>query len=154
MRLLDAQVCEGELLLVLRGDRAEMFTARAMIADVLKTRVHLVSPGMMRRIRRGERTVGESTLEFLARLAVIETIAGSLSADEPVIVRHPDVLSGSPVFRGTCVPPGPVFATLANRSADEIVRLDYPQLSPDEIKTALGQACRLLERDAPLVERS
>lgn len=153
MRLLDAQVCEGELLLVLRGDSAEMFTAKAMIADILGTRVHLVTPGMMRRIRSGQSKAGESTLEFLARIAIIETIAGSLSADEPVIVRYSGVMSGNPVFRGTRVPPGPLFATLANRSADEIVRVDYPSLSPDEIKTALQQACRLLERDAPVVKR-
>ncbi|SFN44181.1 Uncharacterized conserved protein, DUF433 family [Bradyrhizobium sp. Rc3b] len=154
MRLLDAQVCDGELLLVLHGDRAEMFTARAMLADILGTRVHLVTAGMLRRIRGGQRNVGESTLDFLARIALVEAVAGSLSADELVIVRHPDVLSGSPVFRGTRVPPGPVFATLADRLAGEIVCLGYPQLSPDEIKMALQQACRLLERDAPLMSRS
>lgn len=154
MKLLDAQVCNGELLLVLRGDAGGMFTARAAIADLLGCRVHLVSRGMLRRIGDGQRNVGESTLDFLARLAIIDTIAGSLSADEPVVVRQPDVLRGNPVFRGTRVPPGPVFATMANRSADEIVRLDYPQLSPNEIKTALRQACRLLERNAPLVKRS
>jgi uncharacterized protein (DUF433 family) len=108
---------------------------------------------MMRRIRGGQRKAGESTLEFLARIAIIDTIAGSLSANEPVIVRHPGVMSGDPVFRGTRVPPGPVFAMLADTSADEIVRVDYPSLSRDEIKTALQQACRLLERDAPWVER-
>ncbi len=153
MRLLDAQVCDGELLLVLRGDPAEMFTAKAMIADVLGTGVHLVTPGMLRRIRSGQSKGGESTLEFLARIAIIDTIAGSLSADEPVIVRYPEVLSGDPVFRGTRVPPGPIFAAQADRSADEIARVDYPQLLPDEIKTALQQACRLLERNAPLVQR-
>lgn len=42
---------------------------------------------------------------------------------------------------------------LADISADEIVRLDYPSLSRDEIKTALQQACRLLERKAPWAER-
>jgi hypothetical protein len=35
MRLLDAQVCDGELLLVVRGNPAEMFTAKAAIADIL-----------------------------------------------------------------------------------------------------------------------
>ncbi len=152
MRLLDAQICDGELLLVLRGDSAEMFAAKAAIADVLGSPVHLVTSGMLRRIRGGESKAGESTLEFLARLAIIDTIAGSLSADEPVIVRYSGAMSGNPVFRGTRVPPGPVFATLADRSGEEIARLDYPQLSPDEIKTALQQACRLLERNAPLVE--
>ncbi len=154
MRLLDAEVCDGELLLVLRGDPAEMFAARAAIADLLGSGVHLVTSGMLRRIRGDQRNAGEPTLEFLARIAIIDTIAGSLSADEPVIVRHHDVMSGNPVFRGTRLPPGPVFATLANRSADATVRLDYNQLSPEEIKTALGQACRLIERNAPLVKRS
>lgn len=153
MRLLDAQVCAGELLLVLRGDPAEMFTAKAMIADIVGCGVHLVTPGMMRRIRGGQRRVGESSLEFLARIAIIDTIAGGLSADEPVIVRYPGVMSGSPVFRGTRIPPGPVFAKLGSTSADDIARLEHPSLSRYEIETALQQACRLLERDAPWVER-
>lgn len=109
MRLLDAQVCDGELLLVLHGDRAEMFTARAMLADILGTRVHLATAGMLRRVRGGQRNVGESILDFLARIALVEPVAASLSADEPVIVRHPDVLSGSPVFPGTRVAAGAGF---------------------------------------------
>lgn len=153
MTLVDAQVYDGELLLVFRGHPAKMFTAKAVIADVLGCAVHLVTPGMMRRIRSGQRRVGESTLEFLARIAIIDTIAGGLSTDEPVIVRYPGVMSGNPVFRNTRVPPGPVFARLASTSADDIVRLEHPSLSPDEIEAALQQACRLLERDAPWVER-
>jgi uncharacterized protein (DUF433 family) len=42
---------------------------------------------------------------------------------------------------------------LAETSADEIVRVDYPSLSRSAIETALQQACRLLEREAPWVER-
>lgn len=68
--------------------------------------------------------------------------------------RNSRQLEELPVFRGTRVPPGPVFATLADRLAGEIVCLGYPQLSPDEIKMALQQACSLLERDAPLMSRS
>jgi uncharacterized protein (DUF433 family) len=71
-----------------------------------------------------------------------------------VIVRHPGVMSGDPVFRGTRVPPGQVFSMLTDKSADEIVRVDYSSLSVDVIETALQQACHLLERDAPWVERS
>ncbi|WP_439361125.1 DUF433 domain-containing protein [Bradyrhizobium sp. DASA03007] len=152
MRLLDAQICDGELLLVIRGNPAEMFAAKAAMADILGCGVHLVSPGMMRRIRGGQSKADESTLEFLARIAVIDTIAGNLSAHEPVIVRHPGVMSGDPVFRGARVPPGPVFTMLADTSVDEIVRAKYPSLARDEIKTALRQAGCLLERNAPWIE--
>lgn len=68
-------------------------------------------------------------------------------------MRHPGVMSGDPVFRGTRVPPGPIFSMLAEKSPDEIVRINYPSLSPKLIKTALQQACRLLEREAPWVDR-
>lgn len=153
MSLLDAQVYDGELLLVIRGEPAEMFAAKAVISDILGYAVHLVTPTMMRRIRTSQRGVGESTLEFFARIAILDTIAGGLSADEPVIVRYPSVMSGNPVFRGTRVPPLPVFARLACTSADDIVRLEHPSLSPAEIEAALQQACRLLERDAPWVQR-
>lgn len=153
MRLLDAEMCDGELLLVLRGNPAEMFAAKAAIADILGCGVHLVSPGMMRRIGGDRSKAGESTLEFLARIAVIDTIAGNLSADGPVIVRHSGIMGGEPVFRGTRVSPGPVFAMLADTSVDEIMRAKYPSLERDEIKTALQQGCRLLERNAPWVEQ-
>jgi uncharacterized protein (DUF433 family) len=152
MRLLDASVLDGELLLVLHGSPAALFGAKAAIAEILRCGVHLVTLGMMRRIRGGHRKSNETNIEFLARIAIIDTIAGRLSADEPVIVRHPGVMSGDPVFRGTRVPPGPVFSMLADQSADEIVRINYPSLSREAIKTALQQACRLLEREAPWVD--
>ncbi len=153
MRLLEAEVYDGELALVLRGNPAGMFAAKAKMAAILGCGVHLVSPGMMRRIRGGQSKAGESTFEFLARIAIIDTIASNLSADEPVIVRHSGIRGGDPIFRDTRVPPGPVFAMLADTSVDEIVRAKYPSLERDEIKTALQQACRLLERDAPWVEQ-
>jgi uncharacterized protein (DUF433 family) len=46
-----------------------------------------------------------------------------------------------------------VFSMLTDKSADEIVHTDYPSLSRDVIKIALQQASRLLEREAPWVER-
>ncbi|WP_158670668.1 DUF433 domain-containing protein [Bradyrhizobium guangdongense] len=113
--MLDAHVLDGELLLVLHGSPAAMFSAKAGIAHLLGCGVHLVAAGM--------------------------------------IVRRPDVMGGAPVFRGTRVPPGAVFSNLAEKSATEIVRIDYPSLSRDLVSSALRQACRLLEREAPWVDR-
>ncbi|MDE5444401.1 DUF433 domain-containing protein [Bradyrhizobium sp. CSA207] len=153
MRLPDAQVLDGELLLVLHGSPTAMFSATAGIAHSLGCGVHLVTTGMMRRIRNIQRKSGESNIEFLARVAIIDTIAGHTSADTPVVVRRPDVMGGAPVFRGTRVPPGPVFCMLADKSATELVRIDYPSLSQDLVRSALLQACRLLEREAPWADR-
>jgi uncharacterized protein (DUF433 family) len=153
MRLLGANVLDGELLLVLHGSPVALFGAKASIAQILGYGVHLVTPGMMSRTRSGHRKPSESNIEFLARVAIIDSIAGRGSADEPVIVRRPGVTSGDPIFPGTRVPPGPVFSMLADKSADEIVGNDYPSLSLETIKTALQQACRLLEREAPWVDR-
>ena len=58
-------------------------------------------------------------------------------------------MSGDAVFRGTLVPPAPVFGMLADLGAKENVRRRYPSLSTAEIERALQQACRLLEREAP-----
>jgi uncharacterized protein (DUF433 family) len=152
MRLLDAEVLDEDLLLVIRGSAAELFGAKAGLAKALGCGVHLVTPGMMRRVRSGHRKPAESNIEFLARIAILDSIAGEPSVPEPVIVRRRGVMSGEPVFRGTRVPPGPVFSMLAEKSADEIVHVDYPTLSRTDIEAALQQACRLLEREAPWVE--
>lgn len=72
--------------------------------------------------------------------------------EEPVIVRRRGVMRGYPVFRGTRVPPGPIFSMLADMSASEIIRNDCPSVSKADIELALQQACRLLEREAPWVD--
>lgn len=72
---------------------------------------------------------------------------------EPVIVRRRGVMSGDPVFRGTRVPPAPIFSMLAEMSASEIIRNDYPSVSKADIELALQQACRLLECEAPWVDQ-
>lgn len=68
---------------------------------------------------------------------------------DPVIVRRRGVMGGDPVFRGTRVPPGPIFSTLADMSASEIIRNHCPSVPKADIELALQQACRLLEREAP-----
>lgn len=155
MRLLDAQVLNGALLLTIDGSPIEMFGAKAAVAKVLGCEVHLATLRMMSGVRTASKKPGESNLEFLARLAIVDTIRGKAPAPEPahIIVRRPDVLTGKPVFRGTRVPPGPIFSMLAGMSACEIVRDHYPSVSNTDIELALQQACRLLEREAPWVDR-
>src|SRR5260370_38992009 len=113
---------------------------------------HPATPGMVNGVRNARRKPGESNLQFLARLAIIDTLAGNPPAPEPVIVRRRGVMSGEPVFRGTRVPPAPIFSMLAGMSADEIVRNDYPSVSKADLELALQQACRLLAREAPWVD--
>jgi uncharacterized protein (DUF433 family) len=115
--------------------------------------VHLATPGMMNGVRTASSKPGESNLEFLARFAIIDTIRGKSRAPEPVVVHQPGVLTGKPVFRGTRVPPGPIFSMLVDMSASEIARDHYPSVSQTDIELALQQACRLLEREAPWVDQ-
>ena len=152
MRLLDAQLFNGALLLIIDGSPTEMLGAKTAVARALGCEVHLATPGMMNGVRNARRKPGESNLQFLARLAIIDTLAGKPPAPEPVIVRRRGVMSGEPVFRGTRVPPAPIFSMLADMSADEIVRNDYPSVSKGDLELALQQACRLLEREAPWVD--
>jgi uncharacterized protein (DUF433 family) len=153
MRLLDAHVLDGGLILVLDGDPHELFGAKAAIAKVLGCDVHLATPRVMRAVRHAPRKSGESALEFLARLVIIDAIGGKSIAPEPVIVRRRGVMSGDPAFPGTRVPPAPIFAMLADIAADEIVRNHYPSVPKADIELALQQACRLREREAPWEER-
>jgi predicted nucleic acid-binding protein len=51
-----------------------MFGAKAAITKTLGCGVHLVTAGMMRRVRSAYRKPGESNVEFLARIAIIDTI--------------------------------------------------------------------------------
>jgi hypothetical protein len=104
MRVLDAQVLDGALILVLDRGPHELFGAKAAIARVLGCDLHLATPRMMRGVRHAPRKSGESALAFLARLVVLDAIGGT-SAPEPVIIRRP--MTGNPVFRGTRVPPAP-----------------------------------------------
>jgi uncharacterized protein (DUF433 family) len=152
MKLRDAQVLDGALVLVLEGSPQDLLTAKTVIAGVLGCDVHLATPDMMTRLRSAHRKSSESVLESLARFAVIEAIGGKSITPEPVIFRRNGVMSGAAVFRGTRVPPGPIFSMLAAMSAEEIVRDDYPSVSKADIELALQQACRLLDREAPWVD--
>lgn len=154
MRLLDAQVLNGALLLTIDGSPIEMLGAKAAVAKVLGCEVYLATPGMMSGVQTASRKPGESNLQFLARLAIIDTIRGKAPVPEPehVVVRRPGVLTGKPVFRGTRVPPAPIFSMLAGMSASEIVRNHYPFVSKADIEMALQQACHLLEREAPWID--
>src|SRR5258708_31930366 len=140
MRFLDAQLLNGALLLIIDGSPTEMRGAKTAVARALGCEVHLGTRGMMNGVRNARRKPGESNLQFLARLAIINTLAGKPPAPEPVIVRRRGVMSGEPVFRGTRVPPAPIFSMLADISADEIVRNDYPSLSTRDLQLALQPA--------------
>ena len=97
MRLLDAQLFNGALLLIIDGSPTEMLGAKTAVARALGCEVHLATPGMMNGVRNARRKPDESNLQFLARLAIIDTLAGKPPAREPVIVRRRGVMSGEPV---------------------------------------------------------
>jgi uncharacterized protein (DUF433 family) len=126
-----------------------MFAAKSAIVKALGCEVHLATASMIRRVQTTIRKPGESNLAFLARLAIIDMIGGEIPVPDPVIVHRPGVISRHAVFRGTRVPPAPIFALLGDLGAEAIVRRDYPSLSTAEIEGALRQACWLLERYAP-----
>jgi uncharacterized protein (DUF433 family) len=56
-----------------------------------------------------------------------------------VIIRHPDIMGGRPVFRGTRVPVEVLFENLKDGlSLDEIVAA-YPSLSRDDLVACLDE---------------
>jgi len=67
------------------------------------------------------------------------TVSESLMAD--VIVRHPDILGGRPVFRGTRVPVEVLFENLEDGlSIDEIIA-SYPSLNKADVIACLEGPC-------------
>ncbi len=67
------------------AEALSLFGAKAALAKTLGCGVHFISQGMMRRLRSGARKPGESNVEFLARIAIIDLIAGE------AILRERDV---------------------------------------------------------------
>lgn len=58
---------------------------------------------------------------------------------EPVIIRDPDILSGTPVFRGTRVPVQNLIDYLAGDDLDEFLA-DFPTVSREQAQTFLERA--------------
>jgi uncharacterized protein (DUF433 family) len=66
------------------------------------------------------------------------------SATAPVIVRDPEILSGTPVFAGTRVPAKNLFDYLElGRSVDEFLD-DFPTVQREQVIAALEEARELL----------
>ena len=154
MKLLNARLLDEALILVLDGSAQNLFSAKTVLARPLGCDVHLATPGMMTRLRSAYKKSGESVLDSLARFAVIEDLGGKSVTQEPVIVRRNGARLGAAMFRGTRVPPGPIFSMLAEMNTEEITCRDYPSVSKADIEMALQQACHLLEREAPWVDVS
>ncbi|GIZ51091.1 DUF433 domain-containing protein [Noviherbaspirillum aridicola] len=72
---------------------------------------------------------------------------------DDLIVSDPDILGGTPVFKGTRVPLAILFENLKdNLTLAEIIK-DYPTLSRDQAVRALREAQRYLVAAARRVTR-
>jgi uncharacterized protein (DUF433 family) len=69
----------------------------------------------------------------------------------PVIVRDPEILSGTPVFAGTRVPAKNLLDYLEHgRSIEEFLE-DFPTVRREQVIAALEEAKELLLVNAPAV---
>jgi hypothetical protein len=75
MRLLDAHVLDGALILAIDGG-PEMSGAKATVAKALGCEVHLATPRMIETVRTTSRKPGESNVQFRARLAILDMMRG------------------------------------------------------------------------------
>jgi uncharacterized protein (DUF433 family) len=74
-----------------------------------------------------------------------------MRTDAPVIIRDPEILSGTPVFSGTRVPAKNLIDYLEHgRSVDEFLD-DFPTVSRDQVIAALEEAKELLATHATAV---
>ncbi len=63
------------------------------------------------------------------------------------IIANPGILGGKPVIEGTRISVEHVLGLLANGMTNEEIISDYPILSEEGIRAALGYAARALKND-------
>jgi uncharacterized protein (DUF433 family) len=66
------------------------------------------------------------------------------------IVQDPGILAGKPIVRGTRIPVELVLAKLAVNPSLEELFLDFPRLTPDDVRACLEFASRLVG-DVPMM---
>ena len=71
-----------------------------------------------------------------------------MSSRESVIVKDPEILSGTPVFRGTRVPLQALFDSLEGGETLEEFLEGFPGVSPEMAIAALEKAQQLLSSKA------
>ena len=71
-----------------------------------------------------------------------------MSATESVVTRSPEILSGTPVFRGTRVPVKTLIDYLEAGDSLEVFLQDFPTVSREQAVAALQIAKEALLRDA------
>jgi uncharacterized protein (DUF433 family) len=71
-----------------------------------------------------------------------------MSSAEAVVTRSPDILDGTPVFRGTRVPVKTLIDYLEGGDSLEVFLEDFPTVSRDQAIAALQIAREALLQDA------
>ena len=71
-----------------------------------------------------------------------------MSAAKPVVTRSPDILGGTPVFRGTRVPVKTLIDYLEAGDSLEVFLKDFPTVSREQTVAALQIAKEALLQDA------
>ena len=71
-----------------------------------------------------------------------------MSSADSVVVKNPNILSGTPVFRGTRVPLQLLFDSLERGHTLEQFLEDYPTVSREMVIAALQEAQQLLSAKA------
>jgi uncharacterized protein (DUF433 family) len=69
--------------------------------------------------------------------------------DSPRVVVDPAVMGGAPCIRGTRIPVVTVLGMLAGYDFPGSVLPDYPELSPADLRAAVGYAADALDLPAP-----
>jgi len=68
-------------------------------------------------------------------------VFGRISSD-------PDILHGKPCIKGTRIPVYLIVSLVAEGESVENIIIDYPSLTPEDIKAALRYAAKLSEYEA------
>lgn len=68
------------------------------------------------------------------------------------IVRHPPLVGGEPVFKGTRVTLKTVLASLAEGATTAEILADFPTLSEEDVRAAIAFAAASAQEDLPLAE--
>lgn len=100
-------------------------TRKRIIADILRRPT-------MQRIQ----PAASVTVNLMPSRKAVSQAVKQLRRAEALVCRNPEVLSGTPVFKGTRVPVYQIALELESGSGIDEILADYPSLSPEQVKLA------------------
>jgi uncharacterized protein (DUF433 family) len=159
-RIIDAGLLGGA---VKRRDKARLLAARALVglklahetADVLTLRSRrAVVATSIRQPRQAMIRTDLVVIDARPAARAVRSGLSQLSKARGIVSSTPDVLSGTPIFKGTRIPVHDIADMLANGDRPAAIMKAFPQLDGDKIRLAAIYALAYPPRGRPRTKSS